>query len=49
VCLCGDSALVYFVNPLLGLGVAYFCAIISILENYQGNNYLKKAGELLMK
>jgi predicted peroxiredoxin len=45
----GGSALVYFVNPLLGIGVAYVFAIISIVENYQGNNYLKKAGELLMK
>jgi hypothetical protein len=45
----GGSAVVYFINPLLGIGVSSVCGIISLVKNYQGNNYLQKAGELMMK
>jgi hypothetical protein len=45
----GGSAVIYFINPLLGIGVSSVCGLISIVKNYQGNNYLKKAGELMMK
>jgi len=45
----GGSAVIYFINPLLGIGVSSVCGIISLLKNYQGNNYLQKAGELMMK
>jgi hypothetical protein len=45
----GGSAVIYFINPLLGIGVSSVCGIISIVQNYQGNNYLQKAGELMMK
>ena len=45
----GGSAVIYFINPLLGIGVSSVCGLISLVQNYQGNNYLKKAGELLMK
>lgn len=45
----GGSAVIYFINPLLGIGVSSVCGIISLVQNYKGNNYLKKAGELMMK
>lgn len=45
----GGSAVIYFINPLLGIGVSSVCGLISLVQNYQGNNYLKKAGELMMK
>ena len=45
----GGSALIYFANPLIGIGVASVCGLISLVQNYKGNNYLKKAGELMMK
>lgn len=44
----GGSAIIYFSYPI-GIGVASVCIIISIVKNYQGNNYLKKAGEILIK
>jgi hypothetical protein len=44
----GGSVIIYFSYPI-GIGVAAVCTIISIVKNYQGNNYLKKAGELLIK
>jgi hypothetical protein len=34
----GGSAVIYFINPLLGIGVSSVCGIISLLKNYQGNN-----------
>ena len=45
----GGSAVIYFINPLLGIGVSSVCGLISLVQNYKGNNYLKKAGELMMK
>jgi len=45
----GGSAVIYFINPLLGIGVSSVCGLISLVKNYQGNNYLQKAGELMMK
>lgn len=45
----GGSAVIYFINPLLGIGVSSVCGLISLVQNYQGNNYLQKAGELMMK
>ncbi len=45
----GVSTLLYFSYPILGIGVATVCTIISIVKDYQGNKYLKKAGVLLIK
>ena len=44
-----ETSLGYFINPLLGIGVSSVCGLISLVQNYQGNNYLQKAGELMMK
>jgi hypothetical protein len=45
----GGYAVIYFINPIFGIGVSSVCGLISLVQNYQGNNYLKKAGELMMK
>ncbi len=42
------SALIYTVNPAVGFGVTGLSALISLIQNYRGNNFLKKSGQLLM-
>lgn len=42
------SVLIYSVNPAIGFGVTGLSALISLIKNYKGNEYLRQSGELLM-
>jgi len=42
------SVLIYSVNPAVGFGVTGLSALISLIKNYKGNEYLRQSGELLM-